>query len=85
MIRDGDGGDDAVDGRQARRTGSSSALGELFDHGCDALNTGITTVLMAGMLSLGPSWGTLTLVLSLMLAFYGTTWEEYHTGTYIRM
>uniref|UniRef100_A0A8C2ANF8 Cholinephosphotransferase 1 n=1 Tax=Cyprinus carpio TaxID=7962 RepID=A0A8C2ANF8_CYPCA len=27
---------DAIDGKQARRTNSSSALGELFDHGCDA-------------------------------------------------
>jgi phosphatidylglycerophosphate synthase len=24
---------DAIDGKQARRTGSSSPLGELFDHG----------------------------------------------------
>jgi ethanolaminephosphotransferase len=29
---------DAIDGKQARRTGSSSALGELFDHGCDAIS-----------------------------------------------
>ena len=27
---------DAIDGKQARRTKSSSALGQLFDHGCDA-------------------------------------------------
>ena len=31
---------DAVDGKQARRTGSSSPLGELFDHGCDAMSIG---------------------------------------------
>ena len=29
---------DAIDGKQARRTGTSSPLGELFDHGCDAIN-----------------------------------------------
>lgn len=29
---------DAIDGKQARRTGTSSPLGELFDHGCDAVN-----------------------------------------------
>lgn len=29
---------DAVDGKQARRTQSSSPLGQLFDHGCDAAN-----------------------------------------------
>jgi hypothetical protein len=28
---------DNLDGRQARRTGTSSPLGELFDHGCDCL------------------------------------------------
>eukprot|EP00435_Cladocopium_sp_Y103_P006585 s4341_g2.t1 len=28
---------DAMDGKQARRTGSSSPLGQLFDHGCDCL------------------------------------------------
>jgi phosphatidylglycerophosphate synthase len=31
---------DAIDGKQARRTGSSNALGELFDHGCDSMSTG---------------------------------------------
>jgi hypothetical protein len=29
---------DNMDGKQARRTGSSSPLGLLFDHGCDGLN-----------------------------------------------
>jgi hypothetical protein len=31
---------DNMDGKQARRTGSSSPLGLLFDHGCDGLNAG---------------------------------------------
>ena len=30
---------DAIDGKQARRTQTSSPLGQLFDHGCDAINT----------------------------------------------
>jgi len=30
---------DNMDGKQARKTGSSSALGLLFDHGCDAMNS----------------------------------------------
>ncbi|EGR33317.1 hypothetical protein IMG5_056150 [Ichthyophthirius multifiliis] len=29
---------DAVDGKQARRTGTSSPLGQLFDHGCDSFS-----------------------------------------------
>jgi phosphatidylglycerophosphate synthase len=32
---------DAIDGKQARRTNSSTPLGELFDHGCDAISTGL--------------------------------------------
>ena len=35
---------DAIDGKQARRTGTSSPLGELFDHGCDSLSTGLLLV-----------------------------------------
>ncbi|VDI68685.1 ethanolaminephosphotransferase [Mytilus galloprovincialis] len=31
---------DAIDGKQARRTNTSSPLGELFDHGCDSVSTG---------------------------------------------
>ena len=30
---------DNMDGKQARRTGTGSALGLLFDHGCDAINS----------------------------------------------
>jgi phosphatidylglycerophosphate synthase len=29
---------DAIDGKQARRTKSSSPLGQLFDHGCDSFS-----------------------------------------------
>lgn len=32
---------DAIDGKQARRTGTSTPLGELFDHGCDSISTGM--------------------------------------------
>jgi hypothetical protein len=31
-------GMDAIDGKQARRTGMASALGEMFDHGCGMSN-----------------------------------------------
>ncbi|XP_026192112.1 uncharacterized protein LOC113147075 [Cyclospora cayetanensis] len=30
---------DAVDGKQARRTNTSTPLGQLFDHGCDSFST----------------------------------------------
>ena len=38
---------DNMDGKQARKTGTSSPLGLLFDHGCDALNATVVS---------GPSW-----------------------------
>ena len=34
---------DNIDGKQARRTGTSSSLGYVFDHGCDAINSTIGT------------------------------------------
>jgi ethanolaminephosphotransferase len=72
---------DNVDGKQARRTGSSSPLGELFDHGCDALVTGMGCVMQMAALGLG---GTRYAVVAVALAFwsfYVPTWEEYETGT----
>lgn len=41
---------DAIDGKQARRTGTSGPLGELFDHGCDALNTTVSCSLVTEVL-----------------------------------
>ena len=46
---------DGSDGKQARRTGSGSALGELMDHGVDAVVTGFGTVLMADAMGFGLS------------------------------
>lgn len=45
---------DAIDGKQARRTNSSSPLGELFDHGCDSLSTGWWTSCLTPKHSVSP-------------------------------
>ncbi|KAI9301069.1 CDP-alcohol phosphatidyltransferase-domain-containing protein [Cunninghamella echinulata] len=71
---------DNVDGKQARRTGTSSPLGELFDHGCDALNCSFAAVLQAAGIGLGHSMSAVTLYAIAMLGFYLSTAEEYHTG-----
>lgn len=72
---------DSIDGKQARRTGMAGPLGELFDHGCDAINTTLECVLCCAALNLGRSiWAPASLVATLA-NFYLTTWEEYHTGT----
>ncbi|KAF9923836.1 hypothetical protein BGZ65_008650 [Modicella reniformis] len=72
---------DAIDGKQARRTGTSGPLGELFDHGCDALNTTLEVILAANALQLKQSWWSILSHFVTLGNFYLSTWEEYHTGT----
>jgi ethanolaminephosphotransferase len=49
---------DAVDGSQARRTRQSGPLGELFDHGVDAVNTTLEVLLFSAAMNLGQGWKT---------------------------
>ncbi len=72
---------DNMDGKQARKTGSSSALGMLFDHGCDAINAGISVVSMSSVMGLGWSNRLFFSYFSTFILFYFQTWEEYYTGT----
>jgi len=72
---------DAVDGSQARRTHQSGPLGELFDHGVDAVNTSLGVIIFAAAMNLGQSWKTMLIQGSALLTFYIQTWEEYHTKT----
>ncbi|KAG1145566.1 hypothetical protein G6F37_011159 [Rhizopus arrhizus] len=71
---------DAIDGKQARRTGTSGPLGELFDHGCDALNTSLSILTWASATGLGQSWWTVGSLWASLANFYLSTWQEYHTG-----
>ena len=49
---------DAIDGKQARRTKTSSPLGELFDHGCDSVSTVFVSIASCCAVRLGlyPGW-----------------------------
>ena len=49
---------DAIDGKQARRTKTSSPLGELFDHGCDSMSTVFVSIASCCAVRLGmyPGW-----------------------------
>ena len=47
---------DCLDGKQARRTKSSSPLGQLFDHGCDALSVNLLLANIGVSLSMPCSW-----------------------------
>ncbi|KAJ3036806.1 hypothetical protein HDV00_002359 [Rhizophlyctis rosea] len=72
---------DNVDGKQARRTGSSSPLGELFDHGVDSLNAAFGSMIQAAGIGMGLSWGTVTIVGVTTIVFFFSTWENYYTGS----
>ena len=68
---------DAIDGTQARRTGQSGPLGELFDHGVDALNTSLEVLLFASAMKLGQGWRTMLVLFGSLVTFYVQTWDEY--------
>jgi phosphatidylglycerophosphate synthase len=70
---------DCMDGKQARRTKSSTPLGQLFDHGVDCVSNLSHVSLMASILQLNPvqfMW----LQTTLQLGFFQAQWEEYYTG-----
>ncbi|GAB7363507.1 hypothetical protein MBLNU230_g3776t1 [Neophaeotheca triangularis] len=72
---------DNIDGKQARRTGTSSGLGELFDHGIDSLNCTLASLLETSAMALGPTpIGALTALVPCLPMFF-STWETYHTHT----
>eukprot|EP00814_Leptocylindrus_danicus_P016649 CAMPEP_0116021058 /NCGR_PEP_ID=MMETSP0321-20121206/10161_1 /TAXON_ID=163516 /ORGANISM="Leptocylindrus danicus var. danicus, Strain B650" /LENGTH=359 /DNA_ID=CAMNT_0003491857 /DNA_START=28 /DNA_END=1104 /DNA_ORIENTATION=+ len=70
---------DCMDGKQARRTGTSSPLGQLFDHGFDCIcNLFHISAIGAIHLSGGSIWFLLLQVTN-QFAFYCAQWEEYYT------
>lgn len=72
---------DNIDGKQARRTGTSSPLGELFDHGIDSLNCTLGSLLEACAMGLGNSKSAVFTALIPCLPMFFSTWETYHTHT----
>eukprot|EP00081_Caenorhabditis_elegans_P007592 NP_001257201.1 Choline/EthanolaminePhosphoTransferase [Caenorhabditis elegans] len=72
---------DAIDGKQARRTGSSSPLGELFDHGCDSMTQVFVTLNICYAMSLGTvPYGVLIVSVISVVMFYCAHWSTYCTG-----
>ncbi|XP_043717320.1 choline/ethanolaminephosphotransferase 1-like [Telopea speciosissima] len=72
---------DAVDGKQARRTNSSSPLGELFDHGCDALACAFEALAFGSTAMCGRD--TFWFWVISAIPFYCATWEHFFTNTLI--
>ncbi|XP_074108343.1 choline/ethanolaminephosphotransferase 1 bbc isoform X3 [Cotesia typhae] len=73
---------DSIDGKQARRTGSSSPLGELFDHGCDSVSTVFVALSACIAVQLGhyPNWMFFQCFCAMTL-FYCAHWQSYVSGS----
>ncbi|XP_034949788.1 choline/ethanolaminephosphotransferase 1 isoform X2 [Chelonus insularis] len=73
---------DSIDGKQARRTGNSSPLGELFDHGCDSVSTVFVALSACISVQLGyyPSWMFFQCFCAMTL-FYCAHWQSYVSGS----
>lgn len=75
---------DGVDGKQARRTNSSTPLGELFDHGLDSwacIFFVATVYSIFGRGESGVAVATLYYILWVVLfSFILSHWEKYNTG-----
>ena len=61
--------------------GSSSPLGTLFDHGCDAVSSTFLAMTTAAVAQLGPTWASMLMVCGVMCPFFMSQWEEYHVHT----
>ena len=70
---------DAIDGKQARRTQSSSALGQLFDHGCDAFCVSFLIINLAAAAHFEDTYA-FVLFIAGYSAFWIANWKEYNTG-----
>lgn len=73
---------DNIDGKQARRTKAGSPLGELFDHGVDAIVMGLTMMMVSSVLHGGPTSSAVMSIFGIA-AYWFSHWEEYHEGILI--
>ena len=77
---------DGIDGKQARRTGSSSPVGEMFDHGCDGWAMILTTSTFYSVFARNIDGYSLEpirmygIIWCTFISFHISHWEKYNTG-----
>ena len=71
---------DNCDGKQARKNGTGSVMGMLFDHGLDATTAIIMNMVLARMVQIGPGVPALLAIQISTVPFYYLTMEEYYIG-----
>lgn len=71
-----------MDGKQARRTGTSGPLGELFDHGLDSYSAVLIPIYMFSLFGTDdlPAIRMFFVIWNVFLNFYLTHVEKYNTG-----
>eukprot|EP01053_Blabericola_migrator_P004341 Blabericola_migrator_1__4340@NODE_2335_length_2918_cov_380_935812_g1461_i0_p1_GENE_NODE_2335_length_2918_cov_380_935812_g1461_i0NODE_2335_length_2918_cov_380_935812_g1461_i0_p1_ORF_typecomplete_len453_score62_22CDPOH_P_transf/PF01066_21/1_2e16CDPOH_P_transf/PF01066_21/3_1e03Rab5ip/PF07019_12/7_2e03Rab5ip/PF07019_12/0_26DUF2070/PF09843_9/1_3e03DUF2070/PF09843_9/0_49_NODE_2335_length_2918_cov_380_935812_g1461_i03601718 len=73
---------DALDGKQARRTGLSSPMGQMMDHGCDSLTTFLSVFMCCATCSLGSGPLVAVQLTMITLQLYMYTWYEITYGIF---
>ncbi|XP_001356474.3 ethanolaminephosphotransferase 1 [Drosophila pseudoobscura] len=73
---------DGMDGKQARRTGTSGPLGELFDHGLDSYSAALIPIYIFSLFGTQdlPPIRMFFVIWNVFLNFYLTHVEKYNTG-----
>lgn len=73
---------DGMDGKQARRTGTSGPLGELFDHGLDSYSAALIPIYLFSLFGTHdlPPIRMFFVIWNVFLNFYLTHVEKYNTG-----
>jgi len=71
---------DEMDGKQARKTGNSSPVGLMFDHGCDSFTAALLCLMMSKMMQIGNGPLVMWTLLGITQSFHFATLEEYYIG-----
>lgn len=73
---------DGVDGKQARRTGTSRPLGELFDHGVDSYSAALIPIYVFSIFGRQElsTYHMFFILWNVFLNFFLTHFEKYNTG-----
>lgn len=75
---------DALDGKQARKTRTSSTLGTLFDHGCDIITTTLLLTAATIVSRLGGGMATyITLAIGVQLTQFVYLWWEFNFQVFL--
>ncbi|EUD68596.1 ethanolaminephosphotransferase [Plasmodium inui San Antonio 1] len=73
---------DALDGKQARRTNTSSPLGQLFDHGCDAIISSLFIFIVGKGASIPKGLLFYFILAGVQLQTFMFSWMEHYMKVY---